>query len=238
MSYTKTTWTDEIPASTPVKYVVTDDVLGEVAGSATIALATPITAGTPLNATNLNKIETGIETAQATAEAAIPKSLATAIGQILYSTAANVWAVLVKPAFTAVLQMSSGGTPVWRSIKQTVQLQILDGDTNVETVFGIGYFFVPSSLNGYNLVRAQAMVLTAGTTNPTTIQIRNLTKYASNDALSTAISIASAGTVGTAGTVDTSYDDVSTDDKIKVYVTANSTTPARGLFVVLEYQLP
>jgi hypothetical protein len=43
MPYTKTTWTDEIPASTPVKYKVTDDVLGIVASSAKIEVVTSVT---------------------------------------------------------------------------------------------------------------------------------------------------------------------------------------------------
>jgi len=58
--YTKTVWEDEVPVSTPVKYSITDDVAGEIAGSAVIAVETSVTAGTPINATNLNKIETGI----------------------------------------------------------------------------------------------------------------------------------------------------------------------------------
>jgi hypothetical protein len=108
---------------------------------------------------------------------------------------------------------------------------------DVDTTSGVYYFWIPQALNGLSLLRANAMVDTAGTTNATTIQVRNLTKYGSNDALSSAISIASGGTVGTAGTVATSYDDVSTNDKIKVYVTGQSTTKPKGLSVVLEYQL-
>lgn len=44
-------------------------------------------------------------------------------------------------------------------------------------------------MNGMNLVRANAVVNTAGTTNATTIDIYNVTD--SHDMLSTAISIAS-----------------------------------------------
>jgi 2-methylaconitate cis-trans-isomerase PrpF len=89
-----------------------------------------------------------------------------------------------------------------------------------------------------NLIRAQAMVATAGTTNATTVQVRNLTKHASNDALSGAISIASAGTIGTAGTVNTSYDGVSTNDKMRVKVESVSTTAPKGLYVICEFRLP
>lgn len=60
-NYTKTVWTDEVPASTPVKYEIVDDVSGEIAGSATIAPVTGITPGTELNATHLNNIEDGVE---------------------------------------------------------------------------------------------------------------------------------------------------------------------------------
>lgn len=121
---------------------------------------------------------------------------------------------------------------------RAVQIQVVADATDVDTTSGIAYFKVPECMNGMNLVRAQGFVTTAGTTNATTIQIRNLTKYASNDALSTAISIASGGTTGTAGTVNTSYDDVSTDDNIKISVTAQSTTKPKGLYVVMEYRLP
>lgn len=70
MPYTKTVWSDEVPVTTPVKYQITDDTAGEIAASAEIALVTSVTPGTPLNASNLNKLETGVETAQAAAEAA------------------------------------------------------------------------------------------------------------------------------------------------------------------------
>lgn len=256
-AYTKTIWIDEIVTGTP-KYRVTDDGDGVIAGSALIEIISPVTPGTPLNATNLNHLETGVynaqaqadigvtnaatanaaaATAQAKADAAIPKNIVTAIGQLIYSTASGVLAALAKPSASAVLQNSAGGTPSWRAIKQTVQIQVVDAESDVDTT-SIAYFFIPSTLAGMNLTRAQAFVLTAGATNPTTIQVRNLTKYPSNDSLSTAISIASAGTVGTPGTVNTTYDDVSTDDKIKIYVTANSTTKAKGLIVVLEFTLP
>lgn len=80
MPYTKTTWVDEIPASTPVKYQVVDDVLGEVAGSAAISVVTTITTpGTAVNAANLNKIEAGIESATDTAESAEATADAAAI---------------------------------------------------------------------------------------------------------------------------------------------------------------
>jgi len=114
-------------------------------------------------------------------------------------------------------------------------IQIVGSTTDVDTTTGIFYFRAPSELNGLVLKRAQAFVNTAGTTNPTTIQVRNMTQFPSNDALNLAISIASGDTAGTVGTVDTSYDDIATDDQIKIYVTGESTTKAQGLQVVLEW---
>ena len=58
MAYTPTTWTDEIPGETPVKYVITG-----ANSDCTIDLKTAPTVGTPVNATNLNHIEQGIATA-------------------------------------------------------------------------------------------------------------------------------------------------------------------------------
>lgn len=71
MPYIKTEWQDEVPGSTPIKYSITDDVSGEIAGSAIIEVVTSITPGTPVNAGNLNHMEQGIEDAQAAADEAL-----------------------------------------------------------------------------------------------------------------------------------------------------------------------
>lgn len=111
-----------------------------------------------------------------------------------------------------------------------------DYTTNTATGDGALYIPVPSSMNGMDLVRAQAYVITAGTTNATTVMVHNLTQAA--DMLSGAISIASGGTVGTIGTIDTDNDDVATDDMLRIDVDTVSTTPAQGLIVALEFRLP
>ena len=78
-------------------------------------------------------------------------------------------------------------------------IQIVGSTTDVDTSSGIFYFRAPSEINGMVLKRAQAFVNTAGTTNPTTIQVSNMTQFPSNDALNLAISIASGDTAGTIG---------------------------------------
>lgn len=120
--------------------------------------------------------------------------------------------------------------------RKVVSIQVFDGATDVATGDGKAYITIPAALNGMNLVRAQATVVTAGTTNATTVMVHNKTDAA--DMLSGAISIASAGTVGTVGTVNTSADDVATNDVLRIDVDSVSTTAPKGLMVVLEFQLP
>lgn len=120
--------------------------------------------------------------------------------------------------------------------RKSLSIQVTAGDAEVATGDGQAYITIPEALNGMNLVRAQATVVTAGTTNATTVMVHNLTD--ASDMLSGAISIASAGTVGTVGTIDTDEDDVATNDIIRIDVDSVSTTPPEGLMIILEFQLP
>lgn len=119
---------------------------------------------------------------------------------------------------------------------KSVNIIVTGPTTNAATGDGKAYLTIPDACNGMNLVRATATVVTAGTTGATTIQIRNATQAA--DMLSGVISIASGGTVATAGTIDTGNDDVATNDVLRVDVDSISTTPPKGLIVVLEFMLP
>lgn len=119
---------------------------------------------------------------------------------------------------------------------KSLSVQVFDGATDVATGDGKAYITIPESLNGMNLIRAQATVVTAGTTNATTVMIHNKTD--AQDMLSGAISIASGGTVGTVGTINTTYDDVATNDVLRIDVDSVSTTAPKGLMVVLEFRLP
>jgi hypothetical protein len=119
---------------------------------------------------------------------------------------------------------------------KSVCVQVFDGTTDVTVGDGKAYIVVPEALNGMDVIRATARVITAGTTNATTIDIYNVTD--SVDILSTAISIASGGTLATAGTVNTSNDSLATNDLLRIDVTSVSTTAPKGLVVVIEARLP
>jgi len=119
---------------------------------------------------------------------------------------------------------------------KSVSIAVFAPTTDVATGDGKVYITIPEALNGMDLIRAQATVVTAGTTNATTVMIHNVTDAV--DMLSGAISIASGGTVGTVGTINTSNDSVATNDILRVDVDSVSTTAPKGLMVILEFRLP
>ena len=121
--------------------------------------------------------------------------------------------------------------------RKAVEIHIVPDDTDVDTVSGVAYLKCPQMLHLMKLVRAQAFVHTAGTTNATTVQVRNLSQFPDDDALSSAVSIASGDTVGTAAVGDGTHNQVSTNSNLKIYVTGQSTTKPQGLYVVLEFEL-
>jgi hypothetical protein len=120
--------------------------------------------------------------------------------------------------------------------RKVVSIEVVAGATDVTTGDGKAYITIPEALNGMNLVRANATVVTAGTTNATTVMVHNKTD--AQDMLSGAISIASGGTVGTVGTINTTYDDVATNDVLRIDIDSVSTTAPKGITAVLEFQLP
>lgn len=105
---------------------------------------------------------------------------------------------------------------------------------------GKGYLHIPAELNGYNLVEVHAMVITAGVTGTTDIQLHNVTDAV--DMLSVKITIDSgetgSETAATPATINAAAADVATNDVIRVDVDAISTTAPKGLIVTMGFQLP
>lgn len=123
---------------------------------------------------------------------------------------------------------------------KSVVIQVLDGAVSTSVGDGKAYITIPEELNGMNLTGVHAAVITAGTTNTTDIQIRNVTD--SVDMLSTKMTIdsteTSTATAATAAVIDTTHDDVVTNDVIAIDIDAVSTTAAKGLIVRLRFALP
>jgi len=124
--------------------------------------------------------------------------------------------------------------------KRVVEIVVFDYGTDVATGDGKAYFIVPDELNGMNLVRVASTVITAGTTNSTTVAIYSITDSA--EMLSTLMAIetgeTSTRTSATPGTIDTSHDDVVTGDVLRIDVDAVSSTAPKGLIVEMVFQLP
>lgn len=76
MAYVKTVWTNEIANGLPLRYKITnfDDTV--IAEGATIEMLNNPVPGTPVNATNLNKLETGLEAAAAVADTGVAAAAA------------------------------------------------------------------------------------------------------------------------------------------------------------------
>lgn len=127
------------------------------------------------------------------------------------------------------------------STKQTVVLEAVPAATTQTTGDGKTVFIVPSTLNGMNLVEVKAVQGTAGITGTVDVQIRNVTD--SVDMLSTKITIDSTeigtATAATPAVIDTTKDDVVTNDVLAIDVDAiASGTAGKGLILSLVFDLP
>ena len=123
---------------------------------------------------------------------------------------------------------------------RTVQMVVFDFGTATATGDGKFYFHVPAALNGMNLTEVHAEVITAGTTGTLDIQVHNVTDTA--DMLSTKLTVDSgetgSDTAATPAVINTSADDVATNDLLRIDVDAVHTTPAQGLIVTLGFDHP
>ena len=121
--------------------------------------------------------------------------------------------------------------------KRIVQLVVTEFTTDVATGDGAHYFRIPTDLNGLNLTRVAATVITAGTTGTLDIQIHNVTL--AQDVLSTKLTIDSgktdSATAATAAVINSSYDHVATADLYRVDIDAVHTTAPKGLMLTLEF---
>lgn len=115
--------------------------------------------------------------------------------------------------------------------------------TDVTATTGLARVLIPVALNGHNIVSIYARTPTAGTgTGLTSIQVKRVRSGSAVSVLSTVCSIDPAekgsDTAATPAVIDTANDDLATYDAIEIDVTAATSTPAKGLQVVIETELP
>lgn len=113
-----------------------------------------------------------------------------------------------------------------------VQFFLFEPTTDVTVGDGRSYFVVPSKYDGATVSIANAVVLTAGATGSTTIQVNNTTTAA--DILSTPITISDTDTTGS-GIIDTDQKVVSVGDIIRIDVDTATDTAPLGLIVNIEF---
>lgn len=145
---------------------------------------------------------------------------------------------------------NTDGAAVWNQIdaagggaavSQYFSIVSFDYTTDNAIGNGAGYFHIPPDLNGMDLTYVHAEVITAGVTGTLDIQIHNVTDAV--DMLSTKITIdtteTGSDTAATPAVIDTTNDDVATNDLIRVDVDAIHTgTAAKGLLLTLGFETP
>jgi len=144
-----------------------------------------------------------------------------------------------------------GAAPITHSHAVAVELVVFDFATDTATGDGKYYFVIPSKLNGWNLTGVSAQVISVGTDGLLNVDLARCDVAATGNAcsgtvqdmLSTNLTIDSnegkSSTAAAAAVIDTTYDDVDTDEVIRVDVDAvHSTTAAKGLILNLKFEKP
>jgi len=122
-----------------------------------------------------------------------------------------------------------------------VQIMAVAKATDLEVADGIAYFHVPAGLDGMDLVEVHAEVFTAPVGSTATFEISN--NGAATQMLSTNITIdageTGSDTAATAAVIDTSNDDLDTNDLIQINCTQiGSGTAGAGLMVTMGFRIP
>jgi hypothetical protein len=112
------------------------------------------------------------------------------------------------------------------------------------TTAAMGWITIPPDVGGMNLtyVFASHCIVGSGQASAHTIDIHNVTD--TTDMLSTNLTIDAneldSSTAATAAVIDTSYDDVATNDQLRIDVDAITTggTAPKGLYVTLGFSWP
>ena len=161
-------------------------------------------------------------------------------GDLIAASAADTAAKLTVGANNTYLVADSAQSTglKWQAPEKVLQLKVLDDATVLTTGDGKLIFACDDSMNGLNLVDADAYVTTVSSSGLPTVQIRNITQTA--DMLTTKISIDASEftsyTAAAAPVIDTANDDVATGDLIAVDVDVAG-TGAKGLGVILAFSV-
>jgi len=262
MAYVKTLWKDEIPASPYHKITRFDGTPVETAVMIELT-AEPIEIPTPLNARNLNHMEVGIEEAHVAAETADQKAVTaqglatladekattaeanatTALNRAVSAgnTAENAQTIAASASSSATAALASAGNALTIARSKTVEIPITGMDESMVSGNGRYWFPVPHTLHGWNLVRAEAALMTRSTGAAVVNCHRFDDAGASVVMLSTYITIDAnewhSYTAGTPSVVNPAGRTVASGNRLRVDTVVNGTA-GKGLFLILEFQAP
>jgi hypothetical protein len=175
MTYTKTTWVDEVLDGAE-RFVIKDnagaapDAWGDLAQCSIELQTTVTTAGTPVNASTMQNIEDGIED--------LATGVAYSVKGVAGSSAGDV-ADIAASSDNTVLRRSGtsigfGTVPnaALADHKELVYLKVLWHDENVVTGDGQCYFCIPAYLAG-SIVDFDISIITPSTSGLVTVQMAN-----------------------------------------------------------------
>lgn len=155
-------------------------------------------------------------------------------------------------AYTAVPTYTTGdlitaahGNTYWRdnfsylydkSIgKGTIYLQVMDDDVDVTVGDGAMYFFIPDSLDGYDIKSIDIAVVTPSTSGKPTVQVYS--SYHSADILTTKVTIDESEntsfTADVAAVINTARDDLHVGSYLRIDVDVAG-TGTKGLVAIIE----
>ncbi len=121
---------------------------------------------------------------------------------------------------------------------KTISVSLFGPTVLTTTGIGLAYFHVSPSLSGLSIRNVHAMLITTGTGNTTDLQIIRTRASTPVNILSTVLTIDSAeqgsDTAVTPAVINSSNDDLATNDILSFNVNAVHSTPGRGLVLTLE----
>uniref|UniRef100_A0A6H1ZP30 Uncharacterized protein n=1 Tax=viral metagenome TaxID=1070528 RepID=A0A6H1ZP30_9ZZZZ len=120
--------------------------------------------------------------------------------------------------------------------RKIVEVVPFEASTDVAVGDGKAYLVISPALNGMDLVYANALTITTGSSGNTTVMIYNVTD--SVDMLDVAITIASGANLGTSGTIASATKNVSVGELLRLDIDSVSTTANAGMIAMMEFQLP
>ncbi len=150
--------------------------------------------------------------------------------------------VFADAAVSNTLTIDTMSGNAWTALRKKTRTFVLFGPTtDAATGDGKAYYPIPPELNGANITYVHLWAVTAGTTGTSDVQIARVRSGSPVDVLSTKLTIDSteqgSDTAASAAVINTSNDDVATNDVLRIDVDDVSSVAPKGLIVTIGFEL-